>query len=55
VPGHICLLEEEPGAPSLPAIDKAAQPARAFGASVDLYHSITQKVRPGRSAPDAGI
>jgi universal stress protein E len=28
----------------LPAIDKAAQLARAFGASVELYHSITERV-----------
>jgi universal stress protein E len=40
----ILVAVKEPSAPSLPAVDKAAQLARAFGASLELYHSVTEKV-----------
>lgn len=40
----ILVAVKDPDAKVLPAVDKAAQLARAFGARLDLFHSITEPV-----------
>ena len=40
----ILVAVKQPGAAVLPAVDKAVQLARATGASIELYHSITERV-----------
>src|SRR4051812_40894937 len=40
----ILVAVKEPTARALPALDKAVRLARAFGASIELYHSITERV-----------
>lgn len=40
----ILVAVKEPSARALPAVDKAVQLARASGASIELYHSITERV-----------
>jgi universal stress protein E len=40
----ILVAVKEPAARTLPALDKAVQLAHAFGASIELYHSITERV-----------
>jgi universal stress protein E len=40
----ILVAVKQPSARALPAVDKAVQLARAFGASIELYHSITERV-----------
>lgn len=40
----ILVAVKNPSARHLPAVDKAAHLARAFGASLELYHSITERV-----------
>lgn len=40
----ILVAVKQPGARALPAVDKAVQLARASGASIELYHSITERV-----------
>lgn len=40
----ILVAVKDPAARVLPAVDKAAQLARAFDASIELYHSITERV-----------
>src|SRR5262245_15293901 len=40
----ILVAVKDPMARSLPAVDKAAQLARAFGAQLELFHAITLPV-----------
>lgn len=40
----ILVAVKQPSAAVLPAVEKAVQLARAFGASIELYHSITERV-----------
>lgn len=44
---HILLAVKDPAAPSTAAINKAIQLARALGASLELFHSITTRVYMG--------
>ena len=44
---HILLAIKDPAAPPAAAIDKAIQLAKAFGASLELFHSITSHVYMG--------
>lgn len=41
---RILVAVKEPGSGALPAVDKAARLAKAFGASLDLFHAITDPV-----------
>jgi universal stress protein E len=40
----ILVAVKQPSARTLPAVDKAVHLAQAFGASIELYHSITERV-----------
>ena len=40
----ILVAVKDPTAKSLPAVDKAAQLARAFGAGLELFHGITEQI-----------
>src|SRR6185503_10365608 len=41
---HVLLAIKDPAAPPTAAIRKAIQLASAFGASLELFHSITSRV-----------
>jgi universal stress protein E len=41
---HILVAVKDPGAKSLPAVAKAAQLARACGASIELFHALARSV-----------
>ena len=45
--GKILVAIKDPTAISLPAVDKAIQRARAFGATVELFHAIGTHVYAG--------
>jgi nucleotide-binding universal stress UspA family protein len=43
-PRRILVAVKDPTAKALPAVDKAAQLARAFGAQIELFHGITERL-----------
>lgn len=42
--GRILVAIKDPGAKALPALDRAVQLARAFGARLELFHGITERL-----------
>jgi universal stress protein E len=49
---RILVAIKDPSARSLPAVDKAVQLARAFGASLELFHGIADHVYTDFGLPD---
>ena len=52
---HILLAVKDPSAPSTAAINKAIQLASAFGASLELFHSISTRVYTGFDLEDTDL
>jgi universal stress protein E len=52
---NILVAIKEPNARSLPAVDKALQLARAFGAKVELFHAIATPVYLDFEMSDVGL
>ena len=51
---RILVAVKEPMAKPLPAVDKAAQLARAFGADIELFHAISSPRYLGLDGLDNG-
>ena len=47
---RILVAIKDPGARTLPAVRKAAQLAKAFGAELELFHSLSQTILIDASA-----